>query len=67
MSNFKIGTKIQATAKSIHTGQTGTVVANYISMLLVEASDPKYELSHKNTIGEGKYFQIDARSCKEVK
>ena len=27
--------------------------------MLVKADDPKYSGAHKNSIGEGKYFQVD--------
>ena len=64
---MEIGTKVEATAKSKHVGQTGTVVADYINMLLVKADDEKYELAHKNSIGEGKYFQLDSRAVKVLK
>ena len=67
MSNPKLGTHVEAFGKSLHTGHKGTVAADYINMILVKSDDPKYVMSHTNTIGEGKYFQIDARYCKEIK
>lgn len=67
MSKFPIGTKVEGITKSLHLGHKGTVVADYINMLLLEAEDPSYRLAHKNTIGKGKYFQIDTRYCKVVK
>jgi len=67
MSKLQIGTHIEAFGKSLHKGHKGTIVADYINMLLVKADDPKYILAHGNTIGEGKYFQIDRRYYKELK
>jgi len=64
---MEIGTKIEATAKSKHVGQTGTVVADYLNMLMVKADDESYPLSFKNKIGDGKYFQVDSRAVKVLK
>ena len=66
MTNM-IGKKITAFGKSLHAGQTGTVVADYGTMLLVKADDDKYAGASKNSIGDGKYFQVDNLLVKEVK
>jgi hypothetical protein len=60
------GAKILAFGKSIHAGQTGTVVADYGTMILVKADDESYVNARKNSIGEGKYFQVDNLLCKEL-
>ena len=62
-----VGKKIQAIGKSHHAGQTGTVVADYGNMLLVKADDEDYSDAGKNSIGDGKYFQVDSRMCKVIK
>ena len=62
-----LGKRITAFGKSLHAGQTGTVVADYGSMLLVKADDEKYTGAHKNSIGEGRYFQVDNLLVKELK
>ena len=62
-----VGKRIQAIGKSHHAGQIGTVVADYGNMLLVKAADESYSDAHKNSIGDGKYFQVDSRVCKEIK
>ena len=64
---FDIGVKILAFGKSMHAGQKGTVVADYGNYLLVKAEDEKYEHAHKNSIGDGKYFQVDNLLAKELK
>jgi len=61
------GKHIKAFAPSKHAGQTGVVVADYISMLLVKADDDKYIHAHNNSIGEGKYFQVDNLCVRELK
>ena len=61
-----LGKKILAYGKSIHAGQTGTVAADYESMLLLKADDESYAKAYKNSIGEGKYFQVDSRLCREI-
>ncbi len=55
----RVGCTIQAFGKSMHAGQTGTVVRDWDSTLLVLADDPKYQHAHKNTVGEGRYFVVD--------
>ena len=65
MSKFEVGMKILPFGKSMHAGHEGIVVADYGNYLLVESTEPKYEHAHKNTIGEGKYFQVDALLAKE--
>ena len=65
--NIMVGKRVLAFGKSIHAGQEGTVVADYGTMLLVEASDPSYKLAFKNNIGDGRYFQVDNLLVKEVK
>ena len=62
-----IGGEVQATGKSLHAGQTGIVVADYESMLLVKVDDESYHNASKNSIGEGKYIQVDALLCKQLK
>lgn len=67
MPSYNLGTRIQAFGKSLHAGQTGKIVADYESMLLVKADDPKYSGARKNSIGEGKYFQVDSLLVKQLK
>jgi hypothetical protein len=59
--------RIQAFGKSHHAGQTGSVVADYGEMLLVKADNEKYSGAHKNSIGDGKYFQVDRLLAKQLK
>ena len=61
------GTHVQAIAKSKHSGQAGIVVADYGTMLLVKADDQSYSLASTNSIGDGKYFQLDSRLYKILK
>ena len=61
------GKKITAFGKSLHAGQSGTVAADYGTMLLVKADDESYSGASKNSIGDGKYFQVDNLLVKEVK
>ena len=63
---MKPGTKVKATIKSLHNGQTGTVVADYESMVLVEADDQSYSQATKNSTHPKKCFQIDKRWVKEI-
>lgn len=58
---------ILAHGKSIHAGQTGIVIADYGNYLLVKADDESYSGASTNSIGEGKYFQVDNLLCKEIK
>lgn len=60
------GTKVEATAKSLHHGQTGTVVVDYEGMLMVEAEDQKYYHAHNNSTHDKKCFQLDSRWAKEI-
>lgn len=62
-----VGVRILAFGKSHHAGQKGIVVADYGSMLLVKAEDESYPEAHKNSIGEGKYFQVDNLLAKQLK
>lgn len=62
-----IGKKIIATGKSLHAGQIGVVVADYGNYLLIQADDEDYSGAHKNSIGDGKYFQVDSRTVKILK
>jgi len=66
MPKYDTGTHILAYGKSHHAGQSGTVVADYGSHLLVKADDLSYEGAHRNSIGEGRYFQVDNLLCKEI-
>ena len=63
---MKPGTKITTTTKSLHFGQSGTIVEDYGNMYLVKADYEKYEKAFTAEGREGKYFQVDARFCKEV-
>ncbi len=65
-SKFPIGTKVLATAKSLHSGQTGVVVGDYVNMLLVKVDDESYTNASSNSVGEGKYFQLDIRAAKRI-
>ena len=56
----KPGTYVKALSKSLHEGQTGVVVADYGSHVLVKVHDETYSGAGKNSIGEGKYIQIDS-------
>ena len=55
-----IGCHVTAFGKSLHCGQSGEIVADYGSHMLVKADDESYSGAHKNTIGPGKYFQVDS-------
>ena len=59
--------RIEATAKSLHVGQKGTVVADYGNYVLVKADDETYNNSFTSSGREGKYFQVDTRLIKAVK
>lgn len=63
---MEIGTRIEATAKSKHSGQIGTVVADYGNYLLVQVDNPSYDKSFKSSGREGKYLQLDSRCIKEL-
>ena len=65
--NVMINKKILAFGKSQHAGQTGVVVADYGTMLLVKADDEKYDNAHKNSIGDGRYFKVDKMLVKQLK
>jgi len=54
-----IGAHVTAFGKSLHAGQSGIIVADYEAMLLVKADDPSYHGAHRNSIGDGRYFQVD--------
>lgn len=56
-----IGTKVMAFGKSLHAGQTGTVVEDWGQYYLIKADDEKYSGAHNNSTREGKYFQLDER------
>ncbi len=60
-------TRIIATSKSKHAGQTGTVIADYGNMLLIKTDDESYSGAHKSSERPGKYFQVDSRWIKELK
>jgi len=60
------GLHIEATGKSLHAGQQGIIAADYVNMLLILADNTNYPLAFTNTIGDGKYFQLDRRWFKEV-
>lgn len=64
---YEIGTHVVAFGKSMHAGQSGTIVRNYGNHYLVEADDPKYIHAHKNSIGDGRYFQVDALLIRQLK
>lgn len=65
--SIPIGTHVQAITKSKHSGQSGVVVADYGNMLLVKADDQSYLPASTNSIGDGKYFQLDSRLYKILK
>lgn len=67
VNNSIVGKKIMAFGKSLHAGQTGTIVADYGTMVLVKADDEKYSNAFKSSDREGKYFQVDSLLYKEVK
>ena len=62
-----VGTRIMAFGKSHHANQTGTIVADYGNYYLVKADDESYDGAHKNSIGDGKYFQVDSLLVKQLK
>jgi len=64
---MKIGTHILAFGQSLHAGQTGIVVADYDSHLLVKADDQSYSGAGKNSGREGKYFQVDSLLARQLK
>lgn len=66
MSRVGIGTKIEATSKSKHSGQKGTIVADYGNHYFVKVDDEKYDKAFKSAGREGKYVQIDERCVKEI-
>lgn len=66
MSRLSIGTKVQASSKSKHSGQKGSIAADYGNHYLVKADDESYEKAFTSVDKEGKYFQVDERYCKEI-
>jgi len=62
-----LSSKVEATSKSLHAGQTGTIVADYGTMILVKADDESYSGAHLSSGREGRYFQVDSRCIKEIK
>ena len=62
---MKPGTKIITTSKSLHFGQKGTIEEDYVGTYLIKADDETYDKAFTSTGREGKYFQVDARWCKE--
>ena len=66
MSRLPIGTKIQATSKSKHSGQKGSITADYGNMLLIKVDDESYDKAFKSSGREGKYIQVDNRAVKEI-
>ena len=61
------GKHIIAFGATKHAGQTGEVVADYDSVLLIKADDESYEHAHRNSTREGRYFQVDSLLVKEIK
>ena len=64
---YELGDHIQCIGKSMHAGQSGILVADYGNFLLLKADDPKYSGASKNSIGDGKYFQVDNLLVKQLK
>jgi len=58
-------------SKSIHAGQSGTVVADYGQYIMVLADDPTYTHAARNSIvpkdSPNRYFFVDTLSIKEIK
>ena len=64
---YELGTHLLAFGKSLHAGHSGHLVADYGDMLLLKSDEAKYPGAHKNSIGEGKYFQVDALLVRQIK
>lgn len=64
---FKKGVHVMAFGKSHHAGQTGIVAADYGTMILIKADNESYPNAYKNSIGDGKYFQVDNLLLKQLK
>jgi len=62
-----LGASILPFGKSIHAGHPGIVVADYGSMLLVKSTEDKYPGANNNSIGDGRYFQVDSLLMKITK
>jgi hypothetical protein len=62
-----VGSSIQAFGKSLHAGQTGVIVADYGTMVMVKADDEAYSGASKSTGLDGKYFQVDSLLYKIIK
>jgi len=62
-----VGQRIKAFGKSLHSGQTGTVIADYGTMLMIKADDESYTGASKSTGLEGEYFQVDNLLAKIIK
>jgi len=61
------GKHILALSKSLHSGQKGIVVEDWGNILLIKADDETYSGSYKDTVREGKYFQVDSLLVKQLK
>ena len=62
-----LGKRVYCFDPSLHSGQYGTVLKNYDSMLILEAEDQTYAKSWKSKMFSSRVFQVDALLCKEVK
>ena len=64
-------TPVQVFGKSMHSGQTGTVVRDDGPYVMIQADDPSYIHAHKNTIrpkdSEDRFFWVSTECLKEVK
>ena len=59
--SIPLGTTLTAFGKSKHSGQSGTVVADYGDFVMVTADDQKYSGASKNSAWDLKVFQLDTR------
>ena len=64
---YELGSHLLCFGKSLHAGQSGILVADYGSHLLLKADNEKYSGASKNTGREGKHFQVDSLLVKQLK
>jgi len=62
-----VGTHVEATSKSHHAGQRGTVLKDYGNYLVIKADDIKYSNAYKDSSSNDTIFQLDRRYAKKLK
>jgi hypothetical protein len=56
-----VGEHITCFGKSLHAGQSGVVVNDWDTIVMVVADDQSYSGAHKNAGYDSKVFQVDTR------